>query len=1168
MSAEAELQPGVKTSQRRESRRIKGQDRSEAGLIKRFRGDGVRYKAKLIGIDEVTAARGDKLCQDSMMKLKGMASSARSKGEHKQRVFLTVSFGGIKIYCERSGVLMHHHSVHEISYIAKDTRDHRAFGYVCGKEGHHKFVAIKNAQSAEPLIIDLRDLFTLIYDIKQREEMEKKAQKDKHCEQAVYQTILEDEVDDPVYQYIVFEAGHEPLRGPQSEESVYQVPTSQQKEGIYDVPKRHFMTNINHFDLFGDMSTPPSMPPSPANTLDPSRSSRQQQHTAELYAPFSPTSMPSGYMTMGPVQAAQWAQQPFSAQAQTLAFPVQGPLQVAQVLPGGQPVIWSQANIFPATQQQWAAMAAYMPAQTVGVGGHAIPAAMLQGLVPITTMCPQACDMSAPSSAITSPQHTADPALLQRQLSLGKEGLGLDSDAGEGPSTSGAGAAGVGSGIASAGVSRCGTPGLMSVPDTLVCSQLLPPSAAATQEEEGSCSDLDLSRMTMSPGTSTSPSTESPSTPAPQQSSSSDCPPSQASDPPTDHSPVDPEGNCSSAKEEQSGSGVARSIALVPSGAPDPSQDQTCPQEDTTMLPVVIRMSALSLQCCLLFVTLVLLSKVAVATANNDEPSVREARSVGDQVVVHPVDCVVSEWSSWSRCDTCQKKRYRYAKLDLPSQFGGQPCNFHDREEEACDVSARYTCNSVPLCEGFLCNQTGRCIPRTLQCSGEDDCGDMSDEAGCKNVPKPCRQEAEEYWGIENLAKGINILNSNLEGVVLDNRYYAGSCLPHYIEDVRFRKPYNLQQYTLQTKGSYDFTLQSFESYSEYMDHTIKERETQTTVSIGFSFPGIAEFGFNYNNVKYTKAEQKIRRASSKTNSFVRAKAELELAQYMLKPDDLMLHPEFLQRLRSLPQSYVYGEYRQIFRDYGTHYTTEATLGGDYEYTIILNKEKLEKTDYSLDDYKSCTQSGLKVGANIYGVYVAVGFHGGSCDGVLNEIGEDTVHGSMVEDFVSVVRGGSSESITALVSKKLPTPQLMGLWGEGVRFNPDFIRKTTRPLYELVISRDFSHDATLKRNLKRALSEYLAEASSCRCAPCHNNGVAVLRGTRCDCVCPVGYSGRGCEITNRRKDITIDGSWNCWGAWSSCSARTMTRSRQCNNPAPSEGGVACRGLQQESTECF
>lgn len=47
-----------------------GQDRSETTLIRRFRGDGVRYKAKLIGLDDVTAARGDKLCQDSMMKLK------------------------------------------------------------------------------------------------------------------------------------------------------------------------------------------------------------------------------------------------------------------------------------------------------------------------------------------------------------------------------------------------------------------------------------------------------------------------------------------------------------------------------------------------------------------------------------------------------------------------------------------------------------------------------------------------------------------------------------------------------------------------------------------------------------------------------------------------------------------------------------------------------------------------------------------------------------------------------------------------------------------------------------------------------------------------------------------------------------------------------------------
>lgn len=36
--------------------------------------------------------------------LQGIAAAARSKGEHKQKVFLTVSFGGIKIFDEKTGV--------------------------------------------------------------------------------------------------------------------------------------------------------------------------------------------------------------------------------------------------------------------------------------------------------------------------------------------------------------------------------------------------------------------------------------------------------------------------------------------------------------------------------------------------------------------------------------------------------------------------------------------------------------------------------------------------------------------------------------------------------------------------------------------------------------------------------------------------------------------------------------------------------------------------------------------------------------------------------------------------------------------------------------------------------------------------------------------------------
>ena len=67
-----------------------------------------------------------------------------------------------------------------------------------------------------------------------------------------------------------------------------------------------------------------------------------------------------------------------------------------------------------------------------------------------------------------------------------------------------------------------------------------------------------------------------------------------------------------------------------------------------------------------------------------------------------------------------------------------------------------------------------------------------------------------------------------------------------------------------QTKGTYDFKLQSFESYSEFVHYTMTERSSKTTVSIGFAVPGVAEFGFNYADSKYSKSEKKIRRASRK----------------------------------------------------------------------------------------------------------------------------------------------------------------------------------------------------------------------------------------------------------------------------------------------------------------
>ncbi|NWW61902.1 DAB2 protein, partial [Ifrita kowaldi] len=153
----------------------KGPEKTDESLLARFKGDGVKYKAKLIGIDDVPEARGDKMSQDSMMKLKGMAAAARSQGQHKQKIWVNISLSGIKIIDEKTGVIEHEHPVNKISFIARDVTDNRAFGYICGGEGQHQFFAIKTAQQAEPLVSDLKDLFQLIYNMKKKEEEKKKA---------------------------------------------------------------------------------------------------------------------------------------------------------------------------------------------------------------------------------------------------------------------------------------------------------------------------------------------------------------------------------------------------------------------------------------------------------------------------------------------------------------------------------------------------------------------------------------------------------------------------------------------------------------------------------------------------------------------------------------------------------------------------------------------------------------------------------------------------------------------------------------------------------------------------------------------------------------------------------------------------------------------------------
>nr|XP_033788272.1 disabled homolog 2 isoform X2 [Geotrypetes seraphini] len=316
----------------------KGSEKTNEFLLARFKGDGIRYKAKLIGIDDVPEARGDKMSQDSMMKLKGMAAAARSQGQHKQRIWVNISLSGIKIIDEKTGVIEHEHPVNKISFIARDVTDNRAFGYVCGAEGQHQFFAIKTAQQAEPLVVDLKDLFQLIYNLKKKEENDKKMGEDSS------KTV---------------ENGNDALL-------------------IMDDHVDKIKLGDEQMDLFGDMSTPPDLnsptpvtndffgsdlfaSPSTTDTASTAASSPQsapvQTNPLDLFktsAP-SPVSPPGGLgsLQVAPSQTTIWNPQSLAFNQSTPVLP--GPMMSAQPAAFNQPGVlgttapvpgWNQATPF------------------------------------------------------------------------------------------------------------------------------------------------------------------------------------------------------------------------------------------------------------------------------------------------------------------------------------------------------------------------------------------------------------------------------------------------------------------------------------------------------------------------------------------------------------------------------------------------------------------------------------------------------------------------------------------------------------------------------------------------------------------------------------------------------------------------------------------------------
>jgi disabled family protein 2 len=71
----------------------------------RFAQEGISYRGKLIGVLEVSEARGERMCQEAMADLK---MAIKAAGEHKRKIIISIALDGLRLRDEISRVFHLH----------------------------------------------------------------------------------------------------------------------------------------------------------------------------------------------------------------------------------------------------------------------------------------------------------------------------------------------------------------------------------------------------------------------------------------------------------------------------------------------------------------------------------------------------------------------------------------------------------------------------------------------------------------------------------------------------------------------------------------------------------------------------------------------------------------------------------------------------------------------------------------------------------------------------------------------------------------------------------------------------------------------------------------------------------------------------------------------------
>ncbi|KAM7416037.1 hypothetical protein PAMA_018215 [Pampus argenteus] len=512
------------------------------------------------------------------------------------------------------------------------------------------------------------------------------------------------------------------------------------------------------------------------------------------------------------------------------------------------------------------------------------------------------------------------------------------------------------------------------------------------------------------------------------------------------------------------------------------------------------------------------------------------------------VHCQWGPYGDWSECDGCTKLQTRSRAMAVYAQFGGNLCGGDRKETRSCE-----TTKGCPLEDGcgdrFRC-RSGKCISRSLVCNGDQDCEDDGlDEQVCdpsqqyivcaNSVPPP---------NIELLGLGYDMVTGKRRAGVINTKNFGGQCRTMFsgVHMAVYRLPLSTTQYSFMVKAQNDFSDEIFTSTWHYAKDIVNRQKVSGTTT-------------GYHNYDFHERQDK-----TKKNKVLVLKNNIEVAQFQSNsPQFLPISEELWRALAKLPSVYDFAAYRKVLERFGTHYLSEGSLGGSFKVVATIDEETERQMVRESQRYDECART--KRWFLIFPINIV------DCRKGHHEHTSDNAHSrSNNVHRVDVVGGDvqyTAELMTMQPSNAEKNWEVYSNWADSIGSFPQVIKQKLRPLSELV--KEVQCAGVKKLYLRRAIEQYLTESDPCHCQACSNNGMAVMDGDVCKCICKPGTSGLACERGSpvELQQGVIDGGWSCWSPWSVCSGDRRSRSRSCSNPAPQNGGQGCIGESTETSHC-